>query len=65
MCSSHTHSQEGWEQQMLEVAAQLLDVSGLVMYVLCCTFAAVVEGLISSECADIGAPTHESQCVSP
>ncbi|DBA75903.1 TPA: hypothetical protein ACH3X2_008965 [Trebouxia sp. C0005] len=25
MCSSHTHSQEGWEQQMLEVAAQLLD----------------------------------------
>ena len=40
-------------------------VSGLVMYILCCKFAAVVAELISSECADTGAPTLESQCVSP
>ncbi len=30
MCSKQTHTQEGWEQQMLEVAVQLLDVSGLI-----------------------------------
>ncbi len=30
MCSKQLHTQEGWEQQMLEVAVQLVDVSGLI-----------------------------------
>jgi len=65
MCSRHAHTQDGWEQQTLRVAAQLLDVRGLFVYVLCCTFAAVVDELISSNRADTGAPTHESQRMSP
>ncbi len=36
MCSRHTYTQESWEQQVLEVAAQLLDVSKLFVYMSCC-----------------------------
>ena len=42
MCSRPAHAQPGWEQQTLGVAVQLLDVSGLIAHIVCCTFAAVM-----------------------